>query len=142
MSFFGQRMEFSRRKPASAANPNGSYEFELLNLNGTVIQEFALDASNSFAASITQSLLAGDYIIGLLADSPNDPSFTISFETAVDGVPASVPEPSSSTLLAFGLLAYLIFWCSILAVGYRSHRAVLRRGSSGAKGAKAKILHH
>lgn len=115
---------FQAQASISGANPNGLYEFGLFNLSGTVIQEFALDAADSFSASITQFLLTDDYIIGILADSPNDPMFTITFNTPVEGVPVPTPEPSSFTLLAFGLFAYGFIWRSKQAVGNRSHRAV------------------
>jgi hypothetical protein len=45
------------------------------------------------------NLAAGQYCIGLDANSPNDPSFSLTFSSPVD----STPEPGSVVLLAAGL---------------------------------------
>jgi hypothetical protein len=79
-----------------------------------------LNDADMFTATINEMLATNTYQIGLLANSPDDPPFTITFDTPVEGV--IVPEPSSLTLLAFGLLAYLSIWRSRQGAGRRSSR--------------------
>jgi hypothetical protein len=88
----------------AGANPNGSYDYELFNPDGTLNMDLILDASDDFSATISETLPEGFYEIGIVADSPFDPEFTIDFATPVEGVsPSSVPEPSTVPLLASGL---------------------------------------
>jgi hypothetical protein len=66
-----------------------------------------LSLADSFTSAITFSNLpAGVYCIGLSADNPNDPAYSLIFNAPVN----RVPEPSSSILVCigfggFGLLA-------------------------------------
>jgi hypothetical protein len=45
--------------------------------------------------------MMGDYVIALLADNPNDPTFTIDSATPMDGT--AVPEPATLALFNAGL---------------------------------------
>jgi hypothetical protein len=100
---------FAATASVAGASPTGSYLFQLSEPGnpGTVIDRETLDVTDSFSATISDALLApGDYVIALLADSPNDPMFTIDFATPVNGTAAAktVPEPSSLLLIAPGLI--------------------------------------
>src|SRR5271170_6504926 len=104
---------FSATASVSGANPTGSYLFQLSQPGnpGTVIDDGTLDGADSFTATINDALLAsGDYVIALLANSTDDPTFTIDFATPVNGTAgtATVPEPPSLLLLAPGLI--LVFF--------------------------------
>ena len=80
-----------------------------------------LDGADSFTATINDALLAsGDYVIALLANSLNDPMFTIDFATPVNGTAgtATVPEPSALGLLVPGLIL-------IVFLGSRRHKSSL-----------------
>jgi hypothetical protein len=91
---------FNATASLSGANANGSYQFELLNANGNPVANMSLDSADSFAAAISQmDLTGGFYEIGIVADSPNDPDFTIQFVTPVQGV----PEPATLALFGLGL---------------------------------------
>jgi hypothetical protein len=108
---------FAATASVAGANPTGSYLFQLSEPGnpGTVIADETLDGADGFMATINDALLAsGDYVIALLANSPNDPTFTIDFATPVNGtaVPGTaVPEPPTLALLAPGLL--LMFFLGI-----------------------------
>jgi hypothetical protein len=59
-----------------------------------------LSGGDGFAGTISLANLApGNYCIGIAANSPNDPNFSINFATPLD----SVPEPSGFLLLSIGL---------------------------------------
>jgi hypothetical protein len=64
-----------------------------------VIQTYELDAGDGFTATIDQLLGVGDFEIGIIADNPADPEFSIAFITPVEGV----PEPASLALAIAGL---------------------------------------
>jgi hypothetical protein len=99
---------FAATASVADANPAGSYLFQLSEPGnpGTVIDRETLDATDSFSATISDALLlAGDYVIALLANDPNDPMFTIDFATPVNGTgAATVLEPPSLLLIAPGLI--------------------------------------
>jgi hypothetical protein len=60
-----------------------------------------LNNSDGFSGTVaTQNLAPGQYCIGLNANDPNDPLFSIAFNTAVEGV----PEPATFALLLSGLM--------------------------------------
>ena len=87
----------------TGADANGSYDLILYGPSGEVA-EVVLDSADSFMATIDLSALAaGDYSIGLEANSANDPSFTLVFDTPVDGTSSAVPEPSTWAMLMTGL---------------------------------------
>jgi hypothetical protein len=114
---------FDATASVAGANPTGSYLFQLSEPGspGTIIDDETLDGTNSFSATINDILLApGDYVIGLLANSLNDPTFTIDFTTPVNGTAgaATVAEPPSLTLLASGLILIFFF-------GNRRHKSPL-----------------
>lgn len=89
---------FQANVSLTGANKNAEYEFQLLNYYGlnsytaSLIQDMLLNQSNNFTAGIGATLPAGTYEIGVLADSAADPSFTISFDTPVQGAVVSVPN--------------------------------------------------
>ena len=61
-----------------------------------------LDGSDGFTNTIgIANLAAGQYCIGINANSVNDPAFALTFNTPVTG-PAPVPEPSGFVLLSIG----------------------------------------
>ena len=100
---------FGATASVSGANPTGSYLFQLSEPGnpGTVIGDEQLDGANNFTETINDGALnPGDYVIALLADSPNDPMFTIDFATPVNGTAGklTVPEPPTLGLLACGLI--------------------------------------
>jgi hypothetical protein len=104
---------FAATASVAGANPAGSYLFQLSEPGnpGTVIDREMLDGADGFSATINDALLAaGDYVIALLADNPNDPTLTIDFATPVNGTAgaAPVPEPTSLNLLALGLILMLL----------------------------------
>jgi hypothetical protein len=84
-------------------NPGASYLFSVgttgnCSGNGSA----TLTSSDSFSSTIAiGNLASGQYCIGLVANNPNDPAFTLTFNTPVQGT--TTPEPSSSMLLAIGL---------------------------------------
>ena len=88
------------------AQPNGSYTFQLEDLGGASITSATLDGSDAFSSTLEDlDLSPGQYIIGVTADSPNDPMFTLDFNTPVEST-LGVPESATWTLLVsgFGLL--------------------------------------
>jgi hypothetical protein len=61
-----------------------------------------LNSSDSFSGTISFANLApGQYCIGIDANNLNDPSFSLTFNTPVEGV--ATPEPSTLLLLSVGL---------------------------------------
>jgi hypothetical protein len=108
--FYWSGGAFDATASIAGANSSGSYEFELSYLGGVSIDDLVLDAADGFTATINETLLEGLYEIGIIANSPFDPEFTIDFTTPVEGVPASsVPEPATLPLLAYALFM-LFFW--------------------------------
>jgi len=91
---------FSATANISGANAGASYDYEVFNPDGSLNADLKLDASDGFAATISESLASGAYTIGLLASSPSDPAFSLTFAAPVAG---AVPEPASLTILATGL---------------------------------------
>jgi hypothetical protein len=87
-----------------AGAPNGgSYLFELLDIGGSTIDSVTLDGADGFSGALNDDLTAGFYEVGLDADSPLDPDYSIQFTTPVEGVaPASVPEPATWAMLLVG----------------------------------------
>lgn len=83
----------------TGASPGATYEFQLLDRFGSVIETMTLDQSNGFAATLNATLLQGLFEIGLVSTSVFDPQFTITFDTPVRGV----PEPSILALLLIAL---------------------------------------
>ena len=62
-----------------------------------------LDGTDNFTGAIAISNLpAGQYCIGISANDPSDPTFTLVFNTPVSGA----PEPSGDVLLSVGLGAF------------------------------------
>ena len=60
-----------------------------------------LNSGDGFTATISSGSLApGQYCVGLDANSPNDPNFSLIFNTPVSGV----PEPSTFLLLTAGIV--------------------------------------
>lgn len=61
-----------------------------------------LDSSDSYTSTIAiGDLAAGNYCVGIDADNSNDPAFSLTFDTPVQG--SASPEPSTLVLLAVGL---------------------------------------
>lgn len=62
--------------------------------------EQTLNGTNNFTGTIAiPNLAAGQYCIGINANDPSDPPFTLVFNTPVSGV----PEPPGLVLLSVGL---------------------------------------
>jgi hypothetical protein len=95
--------EFTADASVTGVNADGSYDFELFNANGGLVADEVLDAADDFAAAIDESISAADYIVGLVADNINDPSFTITFDTPVEGAAVATPEPDTLSLVTVGL---------------------------------------
>lgn len=105
--FFWNGGAFEASVEVEPSDPRESFLFELVAMSldgiaGEVIQSLPFDSLSDFAATITHyGLAAGRYGIGLVATSPFDPPFTISFDTPVQGV---VDEPASLALVVSLLL--------------------------------------
>jgi hypothetical protein len=88
----------------TGANIGGSYTFSegAATISGCAVDSSAtLNSGDSFSSTISiADLPAGKYCVGLDANSPNDPAFTLAFNTLVQG---GTPEPSSFLLLLAGL---------------------------------------
>jgi hypothetical protein len=91
--------DFSAIANIAGANPLGSYQFELLNPDGSVNQALTLDASDNFLGAVGEYLARGRYTIGVIADSPFDPQLYLNFATPVSG---GVPEPRSWAVFLIG----------------------------------------
>jgi hypothetical protein len=87
----------------SSNNPEASYEYELKGRG--LDEEGFLNVGDSFQFSAKYYLQAGDYETGIIATSPFDPPFSITFLTPVTGISASVPEPPTVSLIGAGLLS-------------------------------------
>jgi hypothetical protein len=104
-SFFWPGGAFSATASITGANAGASYLFS----EGTVGScsngsSLTLNSSDSFSGTISfASLAPGQYCIGLDANNPNDPFFTLTFSTPVD----TAPEPSSLVLLGVGLASWI-----------------------------------
>jgi hypothetical protein len=67
----------------------------------------SLNSGNSFTSTIAiASLAAATYCIGIEANNSNDPAFSLTFNTLVDG---TTPEPSTFVLLSVGLGVVSVF---------------------------------
>jgi hypothetical protein len=65
-----------------------------------------LNSGDGFAGTLTiGNLAAGTYCIGINANSPIDPAFTLTFNTPVE---STAPEPATSLFLSAGLVAILL----------------------------------
>ena len=100
-SFFWSGGDFSATASITGAPGAASYLFSEggdCNSGGTAM----LDGSDGFTNTIgIANLAAGQYCIGINANSVNDPAFALTFNTPVTG-PAPVPEPSGFVLLSIG----------------------------------------
>ncbi|NIJ07830.1 hypothetical protein FHS31_001440 [Sphingomonas vulcanisoli] len=77
-----------------------SDSFQLI-LSGNGVNEIVdLNAANGFNATLNKDLLAGAYTIGITATVDVDPSFTITFGSALN---SDVPEPTTWETLLGGL---------------------------------------
>jgi uncharacterized membrane protein len=110
--FFWSGGNFSADATVTGADALAEFEFELLDITGTIIAEEVLDALNNFSASIELMLGAGNYIIGILKIGPDDANFLITFNTPVDGPVTAAPEPGTLMLLASALGLLLCLSCS------------------------------
>jgi hypothetical protein len=82
------------------ASAGASYLFSEGVFGGCNSTSATLNSGDGFASTISVPNLApGQYCIGLDANSPNDPAFSIIFNTPVEGV----PEPTTYWLLAVGI---------------------------------------
>lgn len=98
---------FSATTSVTGASGGASYMFSE-GLAGTCNSSTAtLNSGDNFTGTISAANLApGEYCVGIDANSPNDPAFTLTFNTPVSGVPeppADVPEPSALVLLSVSL---------------------------------------
>jgi hypothetical protein len=92
---------FSGSALIETTDTSGSYSFSLGSGPSfqTLVTSETLNSSNGWADTISTNLPAGTYGIGLTAEGTPDPSFAITFNEPVSGV----PEPSSFSLLVTGL---------------------------------------
>jgi hypothetical protein len=101
-SFYWSGGDFSATASIAGAPSAASYllsEGIDCNSGGTAM----LNSSDSFTSTIgIANLAAGQYCIGLNANSVNDPAFALTFNTPVIG-PAPAPEPSGFVLLSIGV---------------------------------------
>jgi hypothetical protein len=87
-----------------APNSNASYLFSE-GVTGTCdsIAMVTLNNGNGYSGTITNSnLAAGQYCIGVFANNPADPNYTLSFNTPVTA--AQTPEPAGVVLFLMGAL--------------------------------------
>ena len=104
--YWGGGGPFETMASIAGGDMNANYDFELIGNDGLKV-DLILDAANDFTATINENLLLeGVYEIGLVANSPFDPKFTIDFVTPVDGVSSSAPEPSTWTMMLIGFAGF------------------------------------
>jgi hypothetical protein len=96
---------FNATASITGANAGASYLFSegvvgTCSSGGTA----TLNGGDSFASTIAiASLAPGTYCIGIDANNSNDPAFSLTFNTPVQGKGAPTPEPSGFALLLIGL---------------------------------------
>jgi hypothetical protein len=87
------------------------FDFDLLSVNGTILDYILLNETDNFTGTISLNLVAGDYGIGFVGhDLIPDPSVEIDFLSPVEGIPATaVPEPLVwvTYITVLGLLKFL-----------------------------------
>lgn len=93
---------FSASATVSGAPDSGaSYVFSEGLVGSCASTAVDLDSTDYFSGNISlANLPAGEYCIGIYSDSPDDPAFSLIFNTPVSG---STPEPSVFILLSIGL---------------------------------------
>ena len=97
---------FSATASITGANTGASYLFSEGAIGTCSSAPQTLNSGNNFIDTISiPNLPAGEYCIGLNADNPNDPSFSLVFDTPVTGV----PEPSAFVLFSIGLGTLSVF---------------------------------
>jgi len=100
---------FSATASVTGAASGASYLFSEGVVGTCNSSSVTLNDDDSFSGTISAgNLAAGQYCIGLLANSPNDPTFTLTFNTPVQGAipctltvipaPASLPPTGTSTV--------------------------------------------
>jgi hypothetical protein len=90
---------FGASASVGTTNPSASYAFNLYTPLDMLLTGTTLNSTNGFSSSLSTSLLPGMYVIGLEANNPVDPAFSISFATPV----SAVPEPATIALVGAGL---------------------------------------
>jgi len=103
-SFFWGGGQFSATATITGANPGASYAFSFNpSFSGCANGPITLNSSDNFSYTYVSSplLSAGQYCIGIDANSANDPAFALTFNTPVEGV--TTPEPSTFLPLSVGL---------------------------------------
>jgi hypothetical protein len=121
-SFFWTGGQFSATATIIGANPGASYAFSFNPVfAGCANGPIPLNSGDNFSYTYVSSplLSAGQYCIGIDANSASDPTFILNFSTPVGGV----PEPSSFVLLSISLAVISIFrlWQSKKALRGRTH---------------------
>jgi hypothetical protein len=97
---------FSATTSVTGASSGASYLFSEGLAGGCNSSTATLNSGDGFTGTISvPSLAPGIYCIGIDANSPDDPAFTLTFNTPVSGV----PEPSAFVLLsaALGMIGVL-----------------------------------
>jgi len=100
-SFFWSGGPFSASAMIAGAPAGASY-LSSAGVTGSCngLATVTLDGTDAFSGTISlPGLAAGQYCIGLDANNPNDPAFSLTFSTPVSGV----PEPATFVLLPAGL---------------------------------------
>lgn len=107
---------FSATTSITGAQSGASYLFSEGGAGScNLLAAATLNSSDTFTSTISMpSLAPGLYCIGIDATSPNDPPFSLTFNTPVVG--AQTPEPSVLVLLSigFGMIGAwrAVVWCS------------------------------
>jgi hypothetical protein len=105
---------FQAQASVADAPAGSSYLYQLLDLSGDVLAQQLLDSADDFTAEISASLDPDLYTVGVSADSPTDPTLTLTFSTPVSG---AVPESSTWAMMAL----------SFAGLGFVGYRRAKRR---------------
>jgi hypothetical protein len=100
--FFWSGGDFQSIMTLDGAPAGSEFSFELLDGNGSPLEELKLNQDDSYYGEIQQSLARGAYRVGVVSLGANDPSYTLKFVTPLNGT-AAVPEASTWAMMIMGL---------------------------------------
>lgn len=99
---------FNATASIAGANVGASYLFSEGHIGDCRGATETLNGSDNFMSTIAiPNLAPGQYCIGIDATSPNDPAFTLTFNTPVQG---TVPEPSTLILVSVSFTLMVTQW--------------------------------